>query len=132
MARRRKVRPVKGVEEVIGEAGSEGPAQARFAGTGRSTMARRKRNRPAGAVLIVEADEAYRAVIETCVRLAGCRAEAVADLQLALPRLEGEGFDVLIWGMAPEEDRCAEMVAQLRARTDARLLLLADQLDAAQ
>ncbi len=42
----------------------------------------------AGAVPIIEADEAYRAVIETCVRLANCRAEAVSDLQLALPKLE--------------------------------------------
>jgi hypothetical protein len=51
-------------------------------------MAHRKRDRVSGAVPIIEADEAYRAVIETCVRLANCRAEAVSDLQLALPKLE--------------------------------------------
>jgi CheY-like chemotaxis protein len=51
-------------------------------------MARRKRNRVSGAVLIIEANEAYQAVIETCLRLTGCRAEAVTDLELALPKLE--------------------------------------------
>jgi two-component system, OmpR family, response regulator ResD len=132
VTRRRMVRSVKGADEGIGGAGSEGLAPVRFAATGGSAMARRKRNRLAGAVLIVEADEAYRAVIETCVRLAGCRAEALADLQLALPKLEGDGFDVLIWGIAPEEDRWAEMAAQLRASTDARVLVLADQFEAAQ
>jgi DNA-binding response OmpR family regulator len=95
-------------------------------------MARRKRDRLSGAALIVEADEAYRAVIETCVRLAGCRAEAVADLQLALPKLESESFDVLIWGIAPEEDRWSEVVAQLHTSKDARVLLLADHFEAAQ
>jgi hypothetical protein len=51
-------------------------------------MAHRKRNRVSGAVLIMEAGEVYQAVIETCVRLANCRAEAVSDLELALPKLE--------------------------------------------
>ena len=95
-------------------------------------MARRKRSRSSGVVLIVEADEAYRAVIETCVRLANCRAEAVSDLQLALPKLESENFDALIWGLPAEENRWSEAVAQLRAKTDARLLLLADHFEAAQ
>jgi hypothetical protein len=60
----------------------------RFVATEGPTMARRMRNRVSGPVLIIEADEAYQAVIETCVRLAGCRAEAVTDLELALPKLE--------------------------------------------
>jgi DNA-binding response OmpR family regulator len=95
-------------------------------------MARRQRSRGSGAVLIIEADEAYRAVIETCVRLAHCRAEAVSDLQLALPKLESEAFDALIWGVGPEEDRWSELVAQLPTKTDARVLLLADHFEAAQ
>jgi hypothetical protein len=37
---------------------------------------------------MIEADEAYQAVIETCLRLTGCRAEAISDLDLALPKLE--------------------------------------------
>jgi DNA-binding response OmpR family regulator len=126
------VRAVEGVEEVISGAGPEGLAQVPFAGMGGSTTARRKRNRVSGAALIVEADEAYRAVIETCVRLAGCRAEAVANLQQAWPKFESESFDVLIWGVGPEEDRWSEVVTQLRARTDARVLLLADHFEAAQ
>jgi DNA-binding response OmpR family regulator len=80
----------------------------------------------------VEADEAYRAVIETCVRLAGCRAEAAADIPAALARLEGAGFDVLIWGSNPDEDEHSETVALLHARTDAHVMLLADRFEAAQ
>src|SRR5436853_7354896 len=85
---------------VITKAGRR--AHARFVATEGPTMARRKRSRVSGAVLIIEADEAYRAIIETCVRLADCRAEAVSDLQLALPKLESESFDAWIWGVGPE------------------------------
>lgn len=93
----------------------------------------RRRARGSEAVLVVEADEAYRAVIETCVRLAGCRVEAATDLAAALTKLEkGASFDVLIWGSGPDEDRHSETVALLRARTDAYVLLLADHFDAAQ
>ncbi|HEY0493331.1 MAG TPA: winged helix-turn-helix domain-containing protein [Candidatus Dormibacteraeota bacterium] len=123
---------VQRIEQVITKAGSSQLGHVRFVATEGSTMARRKRRRVSGAVLIIEAEEAYRAVIETCVRLAGCRAEAVSDLQLALPKLESESFDALIWGLLPEEDRWSEVVAQLRARTEARVLLLADHFEAAQ
>jgi DNA-binding response OmpR family regulator len=95
-------------------------------------MASRKRNRTSGAVLIVEADEAYQAVIETCVRLAGCRSEAVAELTLAWPKLASQTFDALIWGVGPEDDRWSEALAGLRTRTDARVLVLADHFEAAQ
>ena len=98
-----------------------------------STLAKsRTRRRGSGAVLVVDADEAYRAVIETCARLAGCRAEAVNDPALALARLDGGSFDVLIWGSGPEEDRPSETVALFRARTNAQVILLADHFDAAQ
>jgi DNA-binding response OmpR family regulator len=97
-----------------------------------SSVRARRRDRGSGAVLVVEADEAYRAVIETCVRLAGCRAEATTDLAAALARLEGTGFDVLIWGTGPEEDRHAEGVGLLRAGTDAHVIVLADQFEIAQ
>ena len=120
------------IEQVITKAGSGQLAQVRSLAREGPTRARRKRSRVSGAVLIIEADEAYRAIIETCVRLADCRAEAVSDLQLALPKLESESFDALIWGVGPEEDRWSELVAQLRARTDARVLLLADHFEAAQ
>src|SRR6266487_3148029 len=102
-------------------------------GTAASTSVRaRRRDRGSGAVLVVEADDAYRAVIETCVRLADCRAEAASDLAAALTRLEEATFDVLIWGSGPEEDRHSETAALLRARTDAHVMLLADQFEAAQ
>jgi len=120
------------IEQVVAKAGSGQLAHVRFVAPEGPTMARRKRNRVSGAVLIIEADDAYRAIIETCVRLAACRAEAVFDLQLALPKFERESFDALIWGVGPEEDRWSEVVAQLRARTDARVLLLADHFEAAQ
>jgi DNA-binding response OmpR family regulator len=124
------VRGVQRIEQVITKAGSGQLPHARVVATEESTVARRKRSRVSGAVLIIEADEAYRAVIETCVRLAACRAEAVSDLQLALPKLES--VDALIWGLPPDEDRWSEVVAQLRAVTDARVLLLADHFEAAQ
>src|SRR5436190_7272082 len=92
----------------------------------------RRRSRRSHSVLVVEADEAYRAVIDTCARLAGCRADAVANPALALERLDGERFDVVIWGCGPEEDGPVDSVALLRGRTDAPLLLLADHFDAAQ
>jgi two-component system, OmpR family, response regulator len=98
-----------------------------------STFARsRTRRRGSCAVLIVDADEAYRAVIETCVRLAGCRAEVVDDLKTGLARLDDGSFDVLIWGSGPEEDRPSETVALLHTRTNAQVILLADHFDAAQ
>ena len=103
----------------MGRAGSTAPRASR-------------RDRGSGAVLVVEADAAYQAVIETCVRLADCRADVVTDLAEALARLEGSSFDALIWGSGPEEDRHSETVAALRARTDAHLLLLADHFEAAQ
>jgi DNA-binding response OmpR family regulator len=126
------VRGVQRIEQVIANAGSDQLAHMRFVATEGPTMPRRKRNRVSAAVLIIEADEAYRAIIETCVRLAGCRAEAVSDLQRALPKLETESFDALIWGVPPEEDRWSDLVAQLHARTDARVLLLTDHFEAAQ
>jgi DNA-binding response OmpR family regulator len=100
--------------------------------TASSSVRARRRDRGSGAVLVVEADEAYRAVIETCVRLADCRPEATTDLAAALARLEGASFDVLIWGTGPEEDRHAESAGLLRARTDAHVILLADQFEIAQ
>jgi hypothetical protein len=63
------VHPSKGRSLGPAEAGF---AQVRFVATEGPTMARRKRNRVSGPVLIIGADEAYQAVIETCVRLAGC------------------------------------------------------------
>jgi DNA-binding response OmpR family regulator len=119
-------------EQVITKAGSGQLAQMRSLATEGPTMARRKRSRVSDAVLIIEADEAYRAVIETCVRLAACRAEAVSDLQLALPKLESESFNALIWGVAPEEDRWSELVVLLRAMPEGGGLLLADHFEEAQ
>jgi two-component system, OmpR family, response regulator ResD len=100
--------------------------------SGTAAIRARRRDRLSGAILIVEADEAYRAVIETCVRLADCRAEAVTDLAAALARLEGASFDVLIWGSGHEEDGHSATVALLRTRTNAHVMLLADQFEAAQ
>jgi DNA-binding response OmpR family regulator len=121
------------IEEGITTVGSDGIVRGAPPSREARRMARRKRNRSSGAVLIIEGDEAYRAVIETCVRLAGCRGESAADLQLALPKLRGsQSFDALIWGTAPEDDRWSQVVAQLRASTDARVLLLADHFEAAE
>jgi DNA-binding response OmpR family regulator len=100
--------------------------------TGSSSVRARRRDRGSGAVLVVEADEAYRAVIETCVRLADCRPYATTDLAAVMASVEGTRFDVVIWGTGPEEDRHAESAGLLRARTDAHVILLADQFEIAQ
>src|SRR3989442_459498 len=98
-----------------------------------STSARsRRRDRGAGVVLVVEADDAYRAVIETCVRLAESRAESAVDLAAAMARLEGASFDVVVWGCDPDEDGLAETASLLRARTQADVMLLTDRFEAAQ
>jgi DNA-binding response OmpR family regulator len=83
-------------------------------------------------VLVVEFDGAYRAVIETCAQLAGCRVEPVADVKAALQKLESQSFDVLVWGVGPEEDRRLDTLSRFRAATDAQMVLLADRFEAAQ
>ena len=97
-----------------------------------ATALRRRSDRGSCAVLIVESDKAYQAVIGTCVQLAGCRAEPVPDVKAAFQKLESQSFDVLIWGVAPEENRRIDTLSRLRAATDAQVVLLAGPLEPAQ
>jgi hypothetical protein len=46
----------------------------------------RRRDGGSGATLVIQADEAYRAIIEACPRLANCCAQAVSKLEpLGIP-----------------------------------------------
>jgi two-component system KDP operon response regulator KdpE len=82
--------------------------------------------------LLIEADEAYRVAIEACIRLAGCRAEAVPDPDSALRLLEHRRFDVVVWGISvPQTDR-RETISALRRRTEAPLVLVDAGLEMAQ
>jgi DNA-binding response OmpR family regulator len=75
--------------------------------------------------LLIEEDDAYRAVIEACVRLAGCRVEVVADLDRAFPEMEHQGFDLVVWGVSDtNENHRREIISELRLRTEAPLILI--------
>lgn len=56
-----------------------------------------------GRALVIEADDAYRAVMETCALLAGCDVEATSNADGAVARLEARTFDVIVWGVSPRE-----------------------------
>jgi DNA-binding response OmpR family regulator len=83
--------------------------------------------------LVIEADEAYRVVIEACVRLAGCRVEAVTAPDAGFSQLERQGFDLVVWGIsAVNPPRRGEVIAGLRLRTQAPLVLVDGGLEMAQ
>jgi DNA-binding response OmpR family regulator len=126
------VHRVKDSLQPITEGDGRRLAQTGFAVPVEGARSRGNRSRALGAVLIIETDEAYKAVIETCVRLADCRAEAAPNPQLALRKLQSHTFDAVIWGVSQEGDGWPEVAAQLRTRAAPRLLLLADQFEAAQ
>ena len=84
--------------------------------------------------LLIEADEAYDAAIAACMRVAGCDVQHVADADLALSALERNRFDVVVWGVpSPDPDgRHGSIIAELRLRTEAPLVLLAAGFETAQ
>lgn len=54
-------------------------------------------------ILIVEADEAERAAISSCVRLADCLGQEVGGLAESEERLRTEDIALVIWGLAGSE-----------------------------
>ena len=78
------------------------------------------RSAAACQVLLIEEDEAYRAVVEACVRLAGCRVDWAPSPGLALPMLERQRFDLVIWGVSTlHGDRRGEVIPEFRLGTEA-------------
>jgi DNA-binding response OmpR family regulator len=83
--------------------------------------------------LLVEEDEAYRAVLLACARLAGCQAEVVPDLDHALAALEKRGFDLVVWGVpATGTNHRQAAISELRLRTEAPMILIDGGLEMAQ
>jgi DNA-binding response OmpR family regulator len=89
--------------------------------------------RPQFRALLIEADEAYEAAIAACMAIAGCDVQQVTDIDLALPALDRNAFDVVVWGV-PISDAAHRhgSIAALRLHTDAPLVLVAVGFDTAQ
>ena len=83
--------------------------------------------------LLIEGDEAYAAVIGTCAQLAGCRVDHVPAPDEALAALDGQRFDVVVWGVqGNERDRRVEVISEVRLRTEAPLVLVDGRSEMAQ
>jgi DNA-binding response OmpR family regulator len=74
---------------------------------------------------LIEPDEAYRAAIAACIRLAGCNVHQVRSTATALPVLDRRRFDLVVWGVEDDwHGRRTEVISELRLRTDAPLVLV--------
>ena len=88
--------------------------------------------RDSACALLIEADEAYRAVIAACILHAGCQTESVTDMDAALTMLADHDFDLLVWGVsAGEAFGRLEVLRELQVRSSARLILLGHSSDSA-
>jgi CheY-like chemotaxis protein/ketosteroid isomerase-like protein len=75
--------------------------------------------------LLLEQDEAYRAVTAECVQLAGCRLDQVPTADLAFEALERQEVDLVVWGVSAAQAKVrSEIIAELRSRTEAPLVLI--------
>lgn len=88
-----------------------------------------------GVALVIEADPAYSAVMETCAHLAGCRTEAVPSPEQALDRLRRR-FDLILWGVGYRESDSERIriLTQLReaTHTPVPIIMLDDHFEPAQ
>jgi DNA-binding response OmpR family regulator len=83
--------------------------------------------------LLVEADEAYGVAIAACVRLAGCNVTTVTSPDRAFGELDRQRFDLVVWGVSPgHAPRRREVIAEVRLRTDAPLVMVEGGSDMAQ
>jgi DNA-binding response OmpR family regulator len=83
--------------------------------------------------LLIEADEAYRAAMAACTRIADCEVHEASDIGFALTALDRSRFDVVVWGVpAIATDRRREAIGELRLRTQAPLVLVAAGFETAQ
>jgi DNA-binding response OmpR family regulator len=83
--------------------------------------------------LLIEADEAYRAVIAASMRLAGCRVEQVTSPDFAFASLERQPFDLVVWGVSGGDAlRRGEVIAEIRLRTEVPLVLVDGSSEMAQ
>jgi DNA-binding response OmpR family regulator len=83
--------------------------------------------------LLIETDEAYRAVITASLQLAGCRVEHAATADTALPALERRTYDLVVWGVSNGDScRRCEVISEVRLRTEVPLVLIDGGSDVAQ
>jgi two-component system KDP operon response regulator KdpE len=86
-----------------------------------------------GTALLIEADDAYRASMSACIRLAGCNVETVAAPAQALEELGRRRFDLVVWGAdARDADRRMQMLSELRLLTESPLVLIAEGFETAR
>lgn len=81
-----------------------------------------------GRALVIEADAAYRTVIEACARIADCAAESTKNPQDGLARLRSGRFDLIIWGVHPgeSENRRVDVLTELRDASQAIPVIMVD------
>ena len=83
--------------------------------------------------LLIETDEAYRAVITASLRLAGCRVEHAETVDTALPALDRRSYDLVVWGVSSGDScRRSEVISEVRLRTEVPLVLVDGGSDVAQ
>jgi len=83
--------------------------------------------------LLIETDEAYRAVITASLQLAGCRVEHAETADMALPALERRSYDLVVWGVSNGDScRRSEVISEVRLRTEVPLVLVDGGSDVAQ
>jgi DNA-binding response OmpR family regulator len=84
-------------------------------------------------VLLLEADEAYRIAISACILLVDGRTDAVERPASAYSALERQEFELVVWGVSQEDARCrVQVMAQLRSRTDAPIIVVDGGVEAAE
>ena len=85
------------------------------------------------SALLIETDEAYRAVITASLRLAGCQVAQAVTADVALPMLERRSYDVIVWGVSScDSGRRSEVISEVRLRTEVPLVLVDGGSDVAQ
>jgi len=83
--------------------------------------------------LLIEADEAYRASIGACVKLAGCDVESVDGCDAAIAALGSRPFELVVWGAgADDAEDHVRRIAEMRMLTEAPLVLIAEGLGTAR
>jgi two-component system response regulator MtrA len=83
--------------------------------------------------LLIEGDDAYRAVMAVSLRLAGCRVDQVQAPDLAFATLDHRSVDLVVWGVSTgDSGRRSEVISEVRLRTDAPLVLIDGSAEMAQ
>jgi DNA-binding response OmpR family regulator len=96
-------------------------------------VAQAQGTRGSARALLIEADESYRAAVAACLRLAGCRVESVTDADAGLGALADGGHQLLVCSVpAQDRHRRRQVMAEIRARSQARMIVLGERADLAQ